>query len=119
MYINYFLFYSHKLAKSDQSGLYHEYDQIKEPKQSIPHQSSASGEQYAVSLNAVNSAAEKQQQQQQQVPLVEYAEIDNTKSSSPQQYNMTSGYDEINDNKTTDRKEVSLYDIIDNDGYII
>ena len=97
------------MAKSDQSCLNHEYDQIKEPKQSIPHQTSASGEQYAVSQNAVNSAAEKQRQQQ--VPLVEYAEIDNNKSSSPQQYNLTSRYDEINDNKTTDRKEVSLHDI--------
>ena len=99
------LLYSHELAESDQSCLYHEYDQIKEPKQSIPHQCSASGEQYAVSLNAVNSAAEKQQQQQ--VPLVEYAEIDNNKNKSPQKYNLTSGYDEINDNRNTDSKEVS------------
>ena len=98
--------------ESDQSCLYHEYDQIKKPKQSIPHQTSASEEQYAVSLNAVNSAAEKQQQQQQ-VPLVEYAEIDNKKSSSPQQYNLTSGYDEISDNNSTDRKEVSLHDIFE------
>ena len=96
------------MAESDQSCLNHEYDQIKEPKQSVPHQTSASGEQYAVSLNAVNSAAEKQQQQQQQVPLVEYAEIDNNKNNSPQQYNLNSGYDEINDDKSTDRKEVSL-----------
>ena len=97
--------------ESDQSCLYHEYDQIKKPKQSIPHQTSASGEQYAVSLNAVNSAAEKQQQQQ--VPLLEYAEIDNKRSSSPQQYSLTSGYDEINDNNSTDRKEVSLHDIFE------
>ena len=94
------------MAESDKSCLNHEYDQIKEPKQSVPCQSSASEEQYAVSLNAVNSAAEKQQQQQ--VPLVEYAEIDNNKNNSPQQYNLTSGYDEINDDKSTDRKEVSL-----------
>ena len=97
--------------ESDQSCLYHEYDQIKKPKQSIPHQTSASGEQYDVSLNAVNSAAEKQQQQQ--VPLLEYAEIDNKRSSSPQQYSLTSGYDEINDNNSTDRKEVSLHDIFE------
>ena len=109
------------MAESDQSCLNHEYDQIKEPKQSVPHQTSASGEQYAVSLNAVNSAAEKQQQQQ--VPLVEYAEIDNNKNNSPQQYNLTSGYDEINDNKSTDRKEVSLcnylfklYNYVNNNG---
>ena len=94
------------MAESDQSCLNHEYDQIKEPKLSVPHQASASEEQYAVSLNAVNSAAEKQQQQQ--VPLVEYAEIDNNKNNSPQQYNLTSGYDEINDDKSTDRKKVSL-----------
>ena len=109
------------MAESDQSCLNHEYDQIKEPKQSVPHQTSASGEQYAVSLNAINSAAEKQQQQQ--VPLVEYAEIDNNKNKSPQQYNLTSGYDEINDNKSTDRKEVSLrnylfklYNYVNNNG---
>ena len=100
------------MAESDQSCLFHEYDQIKEPKQSVPRQSSASEEQCAVSLNAVNSAAEKQQQQQQ-VPLVEYAEINNTKNRSPQQYNLSSGYDEINNNKNIDRKEVSLHFICD------
>ena len=105
------------MAESDQSCITHEYDQIKEPQQSVPHHTSASGEQYAVSFNVVNSAAEKQQQQQ--VPLVEYAEIDNNKSKSPQQYNVTSGYDEINDNKTTDRKEVSLYYNFENGGHII
>ena len=104
------------MTESDQSCLYHEYDQIKKPKQSIPHQTSVSGEQYAVSLKAVNSAAEKQQQQK--VQLVEYAEIDNNKNKIPQQYNLTSRYDEINDNKTTDRKEVSLQYIFENDGHI-
>ena len=99
------------MAESDQSCLFHEYDQIKEAKQSVPCQSSASGEQYAVSLNAVNSAVEKQQQHQ--VPLVEYAEINNTKNKTPQQYNLSGGYDEINNNKTTDRKEVSLHFIFD------
>ena len=92
------------MAESDQSCLNHEYHQIKEPKQSIPHQTLASGEQYAVSLNTVNSAAEKQQQQE--VPLVEYAEIDNNKNKS---YNLTSGYDVINDNRNTDSKEVSVH----------
>ena len=99
------------MAESDQSCLFHECDQIKEPKQSVPHQSLASEEQYATSLNAVNSAAEKQQHQQ--VPLVEYAEINNTKNRSPQQYNLSSGYDEINNDKSTDRKEVSLHFIFD------
>ena len=84
----------------------HKYDQIKEPKQFIPHQTSASGEQYAVSLNAVNNTAENQQKQ---APLVEYAEIDNNKNKTPQQHNLTSGYDEINDNRNTDSKEVSLH----------
>ena len=95
------------MAESHQSCLYHEYDQIKEPQQSIPHHTSASGEQHAVSFNAVNSAAEKQQQQQ--IPLVEYAEIDNNKNNSPQQYNVTDGYDEIKDNGNTDSKEVSVH----------
>ena len=92
------------MAESDQSCISHEYDQIKEPKQSIPHQTSASGEQYAVSFNAVNYAAESQQKQ---APLVEYAEIDNNKNKTPQQYNLTSEYDELNGNRNTDSKEVS------------
>ena len=95
------------MAESHQSCLYHKDDQIKEPKPSAPHHTSASGEQYAVSFNAVNSVAEKQQQQQ--VPLEEYAEIDNNKNNSPQQYNVTSGYDMIKDNGNTDSKEVSLH----------
>ena len=85
----------------------HEYDQIKEPKQSVPHHTSASGEQYDMSFNVVNSAAEKQQQQE--VPLVEYTEIDNTKNKIPQQYNVTSGCDVIKDNGNTDSEEVSLH----------
>ena len=111
MNINYNCLYcfSHESMESNQSCLYHEYDQTKEPKQSVPHHTSASGEQYAVSFNAVNSAAEKQQQQQ--VPLLEYAEIDNNKNKSPQQYNVTSGYDVIKDNGNTDCEEVSLHDI--------
>ena len=100
--------------ESDQSCITHEYDQIRKPQQSIPHHTSASEEQYAVSFNVVNSAAEKQRQQQ--VPLVEYAEIDNNKNKSPQQYNVTSGYDEIKENRNTDSEEVSLHYIIKNDG---
>ena len=97
--------YSHELEASDQSYLKHEYNEYKEPKQSTPHQSSPSGEQYAVSLNAVNNTAENQQQQ---VPTVEYAEIDNNKNKTPQQYNLTNGYDELNGNRNTDSKEVSI-----------
>ena len=95
--------FSHALAESDQSQITHEYDQIKEPKESIPHQSSDSGEQYAVSLKAVGNKSEKQQQQ---LPLVEYAEIDNSKNKSPQHQNLPSGY-EFSENITTANKEVS------------
>ena len=109
--------FSHALAESDQSHITHEYDQIKEPKhitheydqikepkESIPHQSSDSGEQYAVSLKAVGNKSEKQQQQQ--LPLVEYAEIDNNKNKSLQHQNLPSGY-EFSENITTANKEVS------------
>ena len=104
------------MAESDQSHITHEYDQIKQPtheydqikessKQSIPHQSSDSGEQYAVSLKAVSNKTEKQQQQQ--IPLVEYAEVDNSVNKSPQHQNLPSGYDEINESNVTANKEVS------------
>ena len=103
------------MAESDQSHITHEYDQIKQPtheydqikessKQSIPHQSSDSGEQYAVSLKAVSNKTEKQQQQ---IPLVEYAELDNSVNKSPQHQNLPSGYDEINESNITANKEVS------------
>ena len=113
------------MAESDQSHITHEYDQIKEPtheydqikeptheyhqikessKQSIPHQSSDSGEQYAVSLKVVSNKTEKQQQQ---IPLVEYAEVDNSVNKSPQHQNLPSGYDEINESNVTANKEVS------------
>ena len=108
--------FSHALTESDQSHvtheydqikepkhITHEYDQIKEPKESIPHQSSDSGEQYAVSLKAVGNKSEKQQQQ---IPLVEYAEVDNSKSKSPQYHNFPSGY-EFSENIITTNKEVS------------
>ena len=70
------------------------YDDVKEAKESIPHQSSDNGELYAVSLNAVSNKSEKQQQQ---IPLMEYAEIDNSANQSPQHHNLPSGYDVIND----------------------
>ena len=96
------------MAESDQSQINHEYDQvkdheydqIKEHKESVPHQSSDSGEQYAVSLKAVSNKSEKQQQQ---LPLVEYAEIEN---KSPQHHNMPSGY-EYNEDIITANKQVS------------
>ena len=94
-------FYSHALA---QSHITHEYYQIKESKQSIPHQIAANGEEYAVSSKAVGDASEKQQQQ----PLVEYAEVDNSKNKSPQQHNVPSGY-EINENIIIANKEVSVH----------
>ena len=56
------------------------------------HYTSASGEQYAVSFN-------------------EYIEIGNNRNNSPQQYNVTSGHDEINSNRNTDSEEVSLYNL--------
>ena len=95
--------FSHALAESDQSHITHEYDQIKEPKGSIPHQSSDSGEQYVVSLKAISNKTEKQQQP---IPLVEYAEIDSSKNESPQHHNLPSGY-EFSENITTANKEVS------------
>ena len=99
---------SHALAESDQSHVIHEYHQIKEPKQSIPHQSSANEEQYAVSLKAVNNTSEKQQQQQ--VPLVEYAEIDHTTQNKNQQlHSSPRRYDEISENKIATDEEVSIH----------
>ena len=50
-----------------------------------------------MSLKAVSNKTEKQQQQ---IPLVEYAEVDNSVNKSPQHHNLTSGYDEINENIT-------------------
>ena len=69
-------------------------DDIKKPKESVPHQTSASGQEYAVPLKAISNKSEKQQQQ---IPLVEYAEADNNQNKSTQQHNLTSAYDEVND----------------------
>ena len=81
-------------------------DAIKEAKGLTPHQTSSSGELYAVSLKAVSNKSEKQQQQ---IPLMEYAEINNSASQSPQHHNLPSGYDAINDNNTNVNTEVSNY----------
>ena len=76
---------------------------IKKPKESVPYQTLASWQKYAVSLKAISNTSEKQQQQ---IPLVEYAEADNSWNKSPQQHNLTSTYDEVND-KTKVSTEVS------------
>ena len=78
-------------------------DDIKKPKESVPHQTSASGQEYAVPLKTISNKSEKQQQQ---IPLVEYAEADNSWNKSLQQHNLTSTYDEVND-KTKVSTEVS------------
>ena len=79
-------------------------DGIKETKGSTPHHTSSSGELYAVSLKAVSNKSEKQQQQ---IPLMEYAEINNSASQSPRHHNLPSGYDVINDNNTNINTKVS------------
>ena len=81
------------------------YDDIKEVKESVPHQTSASG-QYAVPLIAVSSTSDKQQQH---IPSVEYDEVSNGQNKSPQQDNQISGYDEINKNNIKVDGEVSAY----------
>ena len=88
--------------ESDQSHITHDYYQIKESKQSIPHQLAANGEQYAVSTKVVCDGSDKQKQQQ----VVEYAEVDKSKNKHPQQCNLPSEY-EINENFIIANKEVS------------
>ena len=58
-----------------------------------------------MSLKAVTNVPEKQQEQ---IPLVEYAELDYNKNKSPQHHNLTSGYDEINENSTNKDTGVSI-----------
>ena len=82
------------------------YGAIKEVKKSIPRQSSDNGELYAVSLNAVSNKSEKQQQQ---IPLIEYAEIDNSANQSPQHLNLPSGYNVINDNNINVNTELQVH----------
>ena len=79
------------MANSDNLHVHHVYDDIKKPKESVPHQTSASGQEYAIPLKAINNTSEKQQQQ---VPSVEYAKVGNNQNKSPQQHNQTSGYEE-------------------------
>ena len=106
LWADHFSVYSHILADSDNLHVHHVYDDIKEAKESIPHQTSASGQEYAVSLIAVNNISEKQQQQ---IPSVEYAKVGNSQNKNPQQYNQTSGYEEINKNNIKVNGEVSVY----------
>ena len=94
------------MADSDNLHVHHVYDDIKEAKESVPHQTSASG-QYAVPLIAVSSTSDKQQQH---IPSVEYYdEVSNSQNKSPQQHNQTSGYDEINENNIKVKPKVHTY----------
>ena len=93
------------MADSDNLHVHHD---IKEAKESVPHQASASG-QYAVPLIAVSSTSDKQQQY---IPSVEYDEVSNSQNKSPQQHNQTSGYDEINENNSKVKPKVHTYTYI-------
>ena len=62
-----------------------------------------------MSLKAVGNTSEKQQQQQ--IPLVEYATVDNNKNQNLQQHNLCSQYDEINDNNINTGVSVQLGEI--------
>ena len=98
-----FFCYSHILADSDNLPVY---DDIKKPKEPVPYQTSASGQEYAVPLIAVNNTSEKQQQQ---IPSVQYAKVGNSQNKSPQQHNQTNGYEEVNKNNIKVNEEVSVY----------
>ena len=79
------------------------YDHMIKPRLSATYQNSVKVEEYAVSsFKPANGIYENHQQQK---PLKEYAEIDMTKKDSPQQYNPTDGYDEINENKSRDNSD--------------
>ena len=95
--------HSHALAESDQSQIYHEYDQTKESKQSISKQVSSNEPKYAA---AFKPADDTPSNEQHQVPLVEYAKVDKSKKNAPQQNSMPSGY-EVNGSIVTANKEVS------------
>ena len=58
-----------------------------------------------MSLKAVSNKSEKQQQQ---IPLMEYAEIDNSANQSPQHHNLPNGYDKINDDNINMNTGVSV-----------
>ena len=70
----------------------------------VPHTSANNGELYAVSTKVVSNKPEKQQEQ---IPLVEYAEIDNNKKNQNVKNNMTNVYDEINENNIDNNTGVS------------
>ena len=70
----------------------------------MPRKSADNGELYAVSTKAVSNKAEKQQEQ---IPLVEYAEIDNNKKNQKVEHNVNNGYDEINENNIDNSTGVS------------
>ena len=94
------------MAESDNAHANPTYDCIIKPQLSFTHQTSANREQHyhnAIVINGVNGTHGGQQQQ---VPLVEYDDIDNIQNESPQQEH--NQYEEINDNKVTDNKEVSI-----------
>ena len=93
------------MADSDNLHVHHVYDDIKEAKESVPHQASASGKEYAVPLIAASSTSDKQQQHK---PSVEYDEVSNS-NKSPQQHNQTSGYDEINESNIKVKPKVHTY----------
>ena len=99
----YFILYSHALAESDQSQIYHEYDQTKESKQSISRQVSSNEPKYAA---AFKPADDTPSNEQYQVPLVEYAKVDKSKKNTSQQNSVPSGC-EVNGSIVTANKEVS------------
>ena len=68
-------------------------------KESIPHQSSANGELCAVSLKAANKTSDNQPQQ---------ISLATDEKESLQQYNLTTGFDEINENNNKVNDEVSV-----------
>lgn len=75
------------------------YDHLSKPQESVPHYADA------VSFKTFTNTSEKQQQH---IPLVEYAEVDYSMNKSPQQVNLTNGYDEINESKIEVNTEVSV-----------
>ena len=72
------------------------------PKESIPRRASASSELSAVSLKIASKTSECQQQQ------IQLDEIDADNKESPEQYNLTTGFDEINENNSNINTEVSV-----------
>ena len=80
-------------------------------KESIPRRASASSELSAISLKIASKTSECQQQQ---IPL---DEMDADKKESPEQYNLTIGFDEIppvNENNSNINTEVSVLTYVRN-----